>query len=359
MVSKKEVVDALKNVLFPAINKSLTDLDLIKDITITDDKNIGVVFALPSLNYPGKEDVEAHSVVYLKDKFNLDSVSIEFVQMSPEEHQAFQQKLTPEEQKRLQQSMIPKYEKHELKNVIVITSGKGGVGKSFVSSMLASQLRKKGLTVGLMDADITGSSIAKFFGLKTRPAVMNEKIVPVASETGIKIISMNLLLPEETNPVLWRGPLITKVLEEFYERVEWGPLDVLILDLPPGTSDTHLTIFQSYPIDGIVFVSTPQDLANMIVEKAINMANLMTVPVMGLVENMTHLVCPKCGEKINLYGEIQGEKIAEQYNIDYLGNIPLDPKIAEYTDQGIIEKYSNESIDKISDRVKAKLVLED
>jgi Mrp family chromosome partitioning ATPase len=263
------------------------------------------------------------------------------------------------EQKRLQQSMIPKYEKHELKNVIVVTSGKGGVGKSFVSSILASQLRKKGLSVGLMDADITGSSIAKFFGLNTRPAVMNEKIVPVASETGIKIISMNLLLPEETNPVLWRGPLITKVLEEFYERVDWGPLDVLILDLPPGTSDTHLTIFQSYPIDGIVFVSTPQDLANMIVEKAINMANLMKVPVMGLVENMTHLICPKCGEKINLYGEIQGDKIAEQYNIDYLGNIPLDPKIAEHTDQGIIEKYSNESIDQIADRVKAKLVLED
>ncbi|MBD3226683.1 MAG: P-loop NTPase [Candidatus Lokiarchaeota archaeon] len=358
MLSKKEIIDQLKNVLFPGLSKSIAELGLVKNINIKDDKNIDITFALPSLNYPGKEDIEAHSVVYLKDKLELENINVNFEKMEPQEHQAFQQKLTKEEQMKLQASMIPKYEKHQLKNVLVVTSGKGGVGKSFVTSMLATELHRKGLSVGVLDADITGSSIAKFFGLKQRPVVMNDKIVPVETNTGIKVISMNLLLPEETNPVLWRGPLINKVLEEFYEKVEWGPLDILLLDLPPGTSDTHLTIFQSYPVDGIVFVSTPQDLATMIVQKGINMANIMKVPILGLVENMTHIVCPNCGEKINLFGQSQGLKVATKYNTEYLGRIPLDPKISSYTDEGKIEKYTNDNTDKIAENVKANLELD-
>lgn len=358
MVSKEEVIDSLKNVMFPGLSKSLTELGLIKEVQIKDDKNIEITFALPSLNYPGKEDIEAHSVVYLKDKLDLENVEVKFTTMEPEEHKQFQQKLSKDEQRALQAAMIPKYEKHELRNVLVVTSGKGGVGKSFVTSILATELHRKGLSVGVLDADITGSSIAKFFGLKQRPVVMNEKIVPVETNTGIKVISMNLLLPEETNPVLWRGPLINKVLEEFYEKVEWGPLDILLLDLPPGTSDTHLTIFQSYPVDGIVFVSTPQDLATMIVQKGINMAKIMKVPIMGLVENMTYIVCPNCGEKISLFGRSQGLEVATKYNFEYLGNVPLDPEISKYTDAGKIEKYESENTDKIAENVKKNLDLD-
>ncbi|MHA1231130.1 MAG: P-loop NTPase [Candidatus Helarchaeota archaeon] len=355
MVSKTEVIDALKNILFPGISKNLVELELVKDIQIIDDKKIEVTFKVPSAHSSANEDIEAHTNIYLKDKLNLEEVKINFVQMTPEEHEQFQQKLTPEERKRLSAAMIPKFGRQQLKNIIVVTSGKGGVGKSFVTSAIATHLRKSGLTVGILDADITGSSIAKFFGLKERPTVENEKIVPVKSKTGIKIISMNLLLPEETNPVIWRGPLINKVLQEFYERVEWGSLDVLLLDLPPGTSDTHLTIFQSYPVDGIIFVSTPQELAHIIVQKAINMANIMNVPIYGMIENMSHLICPYCKKEIDLYGPSRGFKIALQYNINYFGKIPLDPKISLYTDEGRIEEYTNDSIKEIIEKIKEKL----
>jgi len=355
LISKSDILDALKNVLFPNISKNLVELDLIKDINVIDDKNIEITFKIMSIKYSGADDIKAHSILYLKDKFKLDSVSVNFVEMTPEENKAFQEKLTPDEQKRISVSMIPKFEKFQIKNLIVVTSGKGGVGKSFVSSILASHLRKEGLTVGILDADITGSSIAKFFGLRERPTISNDMIVPVESKTGIKIISMNLLLPEETNPVLWRGPLINKALQEFYERVDWGPLDVLLLDLPPGTSDTHLTIYQSYPVDGLILVSTPQDLATMIVEKGINMAKIMNVPIFGLVENMSHLICPYCNKEIYLYGTPQGLKVASQYKIEFLGKIPLDPKISLFTDEGKIEEYSNDLIQNIVKKIKEKL----
>ncbi|MHA1309384.1 MAG: Mrp/NBP35 family ATP-binding protein [Candidatus Helarchaeota archaeon] len=357
MVNKTEVITTLKNVMFPGLNKSLADLDLVKNLEIIDDKKIKITFKTLALDYQSNEDIKAHTILYLKDKLNLDDVEVNFVKMTPQEHNEFMKKLTPEEEKKISASMIPKFGKQQLKNIIVVTSGKGGVGKSFVSSILASYLRRSGMSVGILDADITGSSIAKFFGLRERPIVIADKIIPVQSKNGIKIISMNLLLPEETNPVLWRGPLINKILQEFYERVDWGPLDILVLDLPPGTSDTHLTIYQSYPVDGIIFVSTPQDLAAMIVEKGINMAKIMNVPIFGLVENMSHLVCPYCNKEIELYGPPQGAKVAELYNLNFLGKIPLDPKISTFTDEGRIEDYSNDIIKEISDKVKEKLKL--
>jgi len=357
LVSKDDIINALKNVLFPGLSRSLAELDLIKDINIIDDKHIEITFWIEPFNHPGKEDIEAHSVIYLKDKLKLDEVKVKFSEMDENKRNEFLSKLTNEERKRLYASIIPRFSKYDFKNVIVITSGKGGVGKTFVTSMLATQLRKMGLSVGILDADITGSSIAKCFGLKEKPMVVNDKIVPVESKTGIKIISMNLLLPEETNPVLWRGPLINKVLQEFYERVDWGPLDVLLLDLPPGTSDTHLTIYQSYPVDGVIFVSTPQDLATMIVEKGINMARIMKIPIFGLIENMSHIVCPFCGKQINLYGPPQGIKVAAQYGMDFLGKIPLEPKISTFVDEGKIEEYSNERLEEIAKKIKQKLKL--
>ncbi|OPX90028.1 MAG: antiporter inner membrane protein [Pelotomaculum sp. PtaB.Bin104] len=239
-----------------------------------------------------------------------------------------------------------------IKNVIAVMSGKGGVGKSSVTSLLACEFKKKGYAVGVLDADITGPSLPKMFGVKGRAEHNGIALLPLSSANGIKVMSLNLLTPNEDDPVIWRGPLIAGTVKQFWSDVAWGALDYLFVDLPPGTGDVPLTVMQSLPLNGVVIVSSPQDLAVMIVSKAIKMAQMMDIPILGLVENMSGVVCPHCGEKFELFGPGQGREISEKFQIPFIGSLPLDPHLSKLCDQGkVIEYDSNLFIDYIPERL--------
>lgn len=229
-------------------------------------------------------------------------------------------------------------ELNSIKKVISVVSGKGGVGKSLVTSMTAVMLRRKGYRVGVMDADITGPSIPKMFGAEeAKPDSTEMGLFPVATHNDIKLMSINLLLDKTDSPVIWRGPLIAGTVKQFWTDVIWGDLDYLLIDMPPGTGDVPLTVFQSIPLDGIIIVTSPQDLVSLIVRKAYNMAKSMNIPVLGLVENMSYAVCPKCGDRINVFGESKAEKVALELGIPLLGKVPIDPELAALCDKGEIE----------------------
>lgn len=224
--------------------------------------------------------------------------------------------------------------------VIGIVSGKGGVGKSLVTSMLATEMTKKGYQAAILDADITGPSIPRMFGLRRDKAQASELgLNPVSSLLGAKIMSVNLILENEEDPVLWRGPLIGGVIKQFWTDVIWGDVDYMFIDMPPGTGDAALTVFQSIPLDGLIIVASPQELVSMIVSKAVNMAVTMNVPILGLVENMSYVECPDCGKKISVFGESSIQKVADEYNLDVLARIPMDPKLAAACDKGEIENF--------------------
>lgn len=228
-----------------------------------------------------------------------------------------------------------------VKKVIGVVSGKGGVGKSFVTASLASAMQKKGFRVGILDADITGPSIPKMFGIHG-PAQGNEMgLLPILSEDGIEIMSLNLLMDDEEAPVVWRGPVIAGTVKQFWTDVYWGELDYLFVDMPPGTGDVPLTVFQSLPVDGIVIVTSPQELVQLIVKKAINMAGMMDIPVLGLVENYSFLKCPDCGKEIKIFGESQIDEIAAGLGVPVLGKMPLDPDYARLADEGSFHLVDN------------------
>lgn len=228
-----------------------------------------------------------------------------------------------------------------VKKVIGVVSGKGGVGKSFVTASLATAMRKKGYEVGILDADITGPSIPKMYGLKGAAQADDKGIYPMETKNGIKVMSINLLLPTEETPVVWRGPILANMVKQFWTDVIWGDVDYLFVDMPPGTGDVPLTAFQSLPLEGIVIVTSPQDLVQMIVKKAYNMAGMMKVPVLGLVENYSYVQCPDCGRKIYVFGESHIDQIAAGLNIPVLGKMPIDPAYAAKADEGAFDQVDN------------------
>ncbi|MBE0465660.1 MAG: Mrp/NBP35 family ATP-binding protein [Candidatus Desulforudis sp.] len=235
-----------------------------------------------------------------------------------------------------------------IKRVVAVMSGKGGVGKSSVTALLAATLARGEHRVGVLDADITGPSIPKMFGLRDRPQGFENILFPPASERlGVRVMSMNLLLPSENEPVIWRGPLIGGVIKQFWRDVVWGDLDYLLVDLPPGTSDAPLTVMQSLPLDGLVIVSSPQELAVMVVRKAFRMAEIMKTPILGLIENMTFLICPDCGKKILAFGPPQGAKVAVETGVELLATLPLDPELSRLTDAGRIEDYAATELENV------------
>lgn len=240
-----------------------------------------------------------------------------------------------------------------VKKVIGVVSGKGGVGKSIVTSMLATELRRRDKGVAILDADITGPSIPKAFGAKPGVEAVGEAMLPHVTKTGIQIMSINLLLDDEKKPVVWRGPVIAGVVKQFWTDVIWNDVDYMFVDMPPGTGDVPLTVFQSLPLDGIVIVTTPQDLVSMIVEKAVNMAKLMDIPIIGLVENMSYAVCPDCGCHINIFGESKAEAVASENGIPLLARVPLDPKLTSLVDKGVIELMENDYIAPAADAVES------
>ncbi len=225
-----------------------------------------------------------------------------------------------------------------VKRVIAIVSGKGGVGKSFVTASLASAAAKQGYKVGVLDADVTGPSIPKSFGLHQRATGNELGILPVVSKGGVKVMSLNLLTENETDPVVWRGPVIAGVVKQFWTDVYWGDVDYLFVDMPPGTGDVPLTVFQSLPVDGIIVVTSPQELVSMIVAKALNMANLMNVPVLGMIENYSYFECPDCGKRHRIFGDSHIGEVAEEFHVPVLAQLPIDPAIAGAVDAGCVER---------------------
>lgn len=250
------------------------------------------------------------------------------------------------------ESLLQKpHEQSHIKKVIGVCSGKGGVGKSMVTSLLAVTMQRMGLKVGILDADITGPSIPREFGLKQKAEGNDTGIFPVRTTTGIDVMSLNLLLPNDSDPVAWRGPIIAGAVTQFWTDVIWGDKDVLFIDMPPGTGDVMLTVCQSIPVDGVVLVSTPQELVGMIVEKSIKMVDMLNIPVIGLVENMSYVQCPDCGKKIEVFGESHVDAIARQYGIPHTAALPIDRKLAASADKGMIELTNGDWLDEIANAI--------
>lgn len=240
----------------------------------------------------------------------------------------------------------------KIKKIIAVMSGKGGVGKSSVASQIAVSLKNKNYKVGLLDADITGPSIAEAFGIDEPVRGTAEGIIrPALSDNGIKIISTNMILPKKTDPVIWRSSIVTGVIKQFYTDVDWGEIDYMVVDMPPGTADVPLTVFQSLPIDGVVAVATPQGLVKMVVEKSLKMAKMMGKNIIGIVENMSYFECPDCGNKHEIFGKSNIEEVAKKYDVDTLVKLPIDPEIASKIDEGMASEISNDLLNPIVEKI--------
>jgi Mrp family chromosome partitioning ATPase len=341
-ISEEEVRQALAQVMHPEIARSLVDLGMIKAVTVENGK-VGVTVALPFLNVPIKDGLLG-SVREAVERLDASlGVEVEAVEMSQKERAGFMAAADGG----------PKQGRHpgDIAHVLAVVSGKGGVGKSSVAGLLAVALRRKGYRVGLLDADITGPSIPRMFGVSQQPVGSPLGVMPVESKSGVRLISINLMLPREDEAVIWRGPLISNVIKQFWSEVFWGELDYLVVDLPPGTSDAALTVMQSIPLSGIVLVTSPQDLAGMVVRKAARMARQMGAPVLGVVENMGYLTCPGCGARIDVFGPSQAAGTARMIGAPLLGHLPLDPELAARCDAGEIEDYPAGEFEVIVERI--------
>ena len=239
----------------------------------------------------------------------------------------------------------------QVNKVIAVVSGKGGVGKSIVTSLMAVIMQRRGYNAAVLDADVTGPSIPKAFGIKEKAAGDENGLYPVETKLGTQIMSVNLLLENETDPVIWRGPIISGTVKQFWTDVIWNNVDYMFIDMPPGTGDVPLTVFQSLPVDGIIVVTSPQELVSMIVEKAVKMADMMNIPVLGIVENMSYFRCPDCGKEHSLFGESNILNTAKKHNIDTVSKLPLDPKLAAACDKGMIELFSGSWLDNMADKI--------
>ena len=343
-VSRSEVFQALSQVRHPEMqSRNLVELGMIPEV-IVEGTQVLVTLALPSPDAPVRQelvDAIRQTVMGLADGLEAE---VRVMEMNEAQRTVFQLAVKEE----LKVSPKPGV---CVRRVLAVMSGKGGVGKSSVAALLAASLRKRGFKVGVLDADITGPSIPKLFGAYQLPIGGPEGILPIESRTGIKLMSINFLLPDEDQPVVWRGPLISRVIQQFWSDIAWGDLDVLVVDLPPGTSDASLTVMQSLPLDGIVLVTSPQGLAGMVVRKAANMATGLGVRLIGLVENMNYILCPQCGAKIELFGPSRAEVTGRWIGTRLLGHLPLDPQLSILCDEGAIEAYHSPAFEQITDRV--------
>ena len=323
MLTEQQVREHLNEVLVPGIMRSLGELNLVREVTISD-RRVKVVVASAALGDGVQEWITNKTKEVLANLPEINEAEVEFTGAKPSEL-------------------------NQINHVIAVMSGKGGVGKSLVASLTAIALKRQGYEVGILDADITGSSIPKMFGITARPSGSESGILPVLSKSGIVVMSINLLLPNEDDAVIWRGPLIGKVITQFWEEVLWGKLDYLIVDLPPGTADAPLTVMQTFPITGVIIVFTPQDLVEMIVKKAVNMTHKMDKTILGVVENMSYLYVPEIDKKIELFGRSRGEEMAQTAQAPLLVQLPIDPELAKLCDEGNIERYDAETINKLGE----------
>lgn len=364
MVSKEEVMAALKVVIDPELHIPIVNLQMIKDIDIKEDK-VRILIALTVSGCPLSKTISDDVQKAVMKLQGVRAVNVETTVMSKQELDEVRNQIKAKMAN--QQAQQPKgatppginrLDRKGIRNVIAIMSGKGGVGKSFVTSFLAVQLARLGYKVGILDADVTGPSIAKMFGLKGPLFVSPDKhVLPASTKSGIKVVSMNLILEEPQMPVIVRGPIINSVIRQMFQDIDWGELHFLLVDLPPGTSDAPLTVFQSLPLQGVIVVTTPQDLALMVVGKAINMAKtlseqLTSMKILGIIENMSYVVCPRCGEKQEIFGHGKVQETARRTGIPFLGSLPIDPEIARLADEGKIENYTNPLFEEVTRAVR-------
>jgi Mrp family chromosome partitioning ATPase len=316
MVAKEQVMESLESVLVPGVRRSIVGLNMVRDVTISDSQ-VKITLASTGL-IPGAQDwIKGKTLAAIEKLPDVKEVSVEY-------------------------SAVKAKDLNKIGRMIAVMSGKGGVGKSLVSSMIAIALKRQGYEVGILDADITGPSIPRIFGIKGPIGGNDDGLLPVLTKSGIEVMSVNLLLPNEDEAVIWRGPLIGSIIKQFGEDVLWGKLDYLIIDLPPGTADAPLTVMQSLPISGIIVVFTPQDLVEMIVKKAINMATKMEKKIIGVVENMSYLYVPEINKKIEIFGKSRAEQMAKAAGAPLLGQLPIDPQVAKLCDEGNIELYNSD-----------------
>ena len=366
MVSKDAVMAALKEVMDPELHISIVNLQMVKKVDIESER-VKVLVALTVGGCPLSKTISSDIEKALTKLPGVKHVDVETTVMTKQELEELRAQIQsrmaagPAQVKASGSEMPPginRLDRKGIRNVIAIMSGKGGVGKSFVTAFLAVQLTRLGYKVGILDADITGPSMAKMFGLKGPLYVTPDKhVLPAMTKSGIKVVSMNLILEEPQMPVIVRGPIINSVIRQMFQDIEWGDLHFLLVDLPPGTSDAPLTVFQSLPLQGVVVVTTPQDLALMVVGKAINMAKTLSqqlapVKILGLIENMSYAVCPHCDEKIEIFGKSKAQDAAKKAGIAFLGAVPIDPEIARLSDEGKIEEYANPLFEEVTRAVR-------
>jgi len=349
MVDEPQVIEALRAVQDPELRESIVELGMVHDVVV-EDGQVSFTLALTTLACPLREQIieEAEQAVMTLD--HVEDVNVTLREMTAEE----KERIWPEKPPRQQQAGVAEH-LNNVKHVVAVMSGKGGVGKSSVAALLAVALRRQGKRVGVLDADITGPSIPKMFGLHEPPPMGPIGIIPAETEEGIHVMSINLLLPAEDEAVIWRGPLISGAIKQFWGDVVWGDLDYLIVDLPPGTSDASLTVMQSMPLNGVVLVTSPQGLAGMVVRKAARMAEQLNVPIVGVVENMSYALCPNCGERIDIFGPSKSEGVARSVGAPFLGRLPLDRELAERCDAGEIELYPAEDFESIVEEVEKRV----
>jgi Mrp family chromosome partitioning ATPase len=345
MPNQQDVLIALSSVMDPELNRSLTDLQMIKDIKVEKGGKVRFTIALTMLGCPLREKISNDARQAVLALPGVKDVDIQFRAMTDEERKAIG--LQPNQPSKLNQF-------NKIKQVIAIMSGKGGVGKSSVTALLGSALACRKQRVGILDADVTGASIPKLFGMPPGGLRSSEQgILPGITSTGIKVISINLLLPDEDTPVVWRGPMIAGAIRQFWTDVLWGSLDVLLVDLPPGTSDAALTVMTSLPVNGVIMVTTPQQLAAMVVRKAMNMLHQINVPIMGLVENMSYYTCPDTGKRHEIFGPSHAEEVAVAADAPVLARLPIDPLLTTLGDTGRIEEARLPEMDSLAEKVLA------
>ena len=345
MVDRGQIIEALKGVNDPELDKSLVELNMVHDMTV-DDAQVHFTLALTALACPLKDRIVADARQAVLALDGVQDVQVSLREMTTEE----KARVWPKERPQRGEPGAAAHLNH-IGRVLAVMSGKGGVGKSSVAAMLAVALQRQGERVGVLDADITGPSIPTMFGLRGTPPMGPVGILPAETRSGIRVMSINLLLPSEDDAVIWRGPLIGGAIRQFWGDVIWGDLDVLVVDLPPGTSDASLTVMQSIPLNGVVLVTSPQDLAGMVVRKAAQMARQMKVTIVGLVENMSYAVCPKCGERVEVFGPSRAMHTALRSGVPLLGQLPLDPELTRHCDVGDIEDYTMNVFESVATKI--------
>lgn len=336
MPTIEQIQQTLSQVIDPELGENIVKLGMVNDIQI-DEGEVRITLALTMKGCPLKETLKEQTQAAVLAVPGVECVNVELTTMSLEDRQQLKERLSTA------------ISMNQIGQIIAVMSGKGGVGKSSVTALLAATLGRQGLAVGILDADLTGPSIPRLFGISGPVPATPMGMLPIDTQAGIKVISTNLMLPEEDMAVLWRGPIMSGTIKQFWSDVLWGKLNYLLIDLPPGTSDATITVMQALPLDGVIMVTTPQSLSSMIVRKTVNMCQSLKIPILGIVENMSYFICPETGSRHMIFGPSNTHAVAQLAEAPILGQLPIDPALTELADAGKIEQYQGEAFTELAE----------